>query len=267
VPEIVLVRCQVGPDAPLALVANLVEALQTVSSAALVLGSHQAKVDADRAIGSILREGGPPALLEHARSRELPAAVDQQLRWDDFLDDRFWMDPDYFSRWPGKIPPRARAFLLSGLLGSGTVGLTPFGRLLLQCQADEFANRLPAEPIRLRSLRYANPLEGELLVQAGVAMTGLAVLLGIVRDWATRRRREAARAGAEERIQAAAAADVEDQVETRAALRQLALLRVARGEIDLPEDVLRAVLTDGVAAAIDRLAERDLAWEKMPNPD
>lgn len=246
-PDIVEFSCELGPDAPLAAIVDVVGALGTAINAALALAAHQAAVDADRAIGSILRNQGPRGLLDHARTRELPAALVPDEYWEDLPSGPLWYE--YY-----------------GLLNVGLVGLSPFDQLVLQCQADELAQRTPVEPIRLRSLDYENPLHGELLVQAGVAFTGVAFVLGLTRDWSSRRRREAARARAEEQIQAANAADVQDQVRVRAELRQLALARIARGELDLPEDLLREVLTDGVAAAIDRLAERELTWDHAADP-
>lgn len=266
------ISCDLGAEAAVGTLATLVSALGVVSDAAMELGFHQAQAEADQAIGELLRRGGPRAVLDRARSREVPSASSDRIDPMELevladLDEFWWWDPEYARSRLSKLGPRRYARLVtSRLAGFDVPGQSPWEQVLRELRLTEAAALAPADTVRFGHFRYENPVDGQLLVDAGVALAGLGFLLGVMRDWSSRRRRESTRADAEERIQSSLADDMEDQVLVRRMVRRVALARLARGEPDLSSDTLDGILSDNVVAAIDRLAERDLQWDLLPDP-
>jgi len=249
------VQVEVGADASMHRVTSICTDFEMVVQSAQDLAGYIAVYEADVYISGQMMRGGPEALIRLARQRGLSSAL------SDEFPDLGAIEPEYLDF--GVIPPRGRRALWLSLLEVWGYGLgAPWARLVGQLHADEVSRRLPDEPFRLRSLTYRNPITLEIIATAGAAATGLAVLMRVIRDWRPRRRRENARADAEERIQRAAAADAEDQAWARARLRRLLLERVAGGELPISPDAIDGVVSDALARSAERLFERQLSTEQ-----
>ena len=106
----------------------------------------------------------------------------------------------------------------------------------------------------------------ELIADAGASAAALGFLLRVIVSLGPRRRRDNARADAEERIQQAQARDAEDLVDRRIELRGIIMQRIRSGEIDLrPEDISESLL-DKIAGAADRLADGGLSFDREQLP-
>jgi hypothetical protein len=261
----------VGPNAPLGAVAGVVADVHIVAVAASELAVHEAETEAAGYVRRLIRNG-PGALLREAQLRELPAAFGRDA---DLLHrlERYWPDGDplwleeLLLRTP-EVPPRyLRGLLAWSAYGAPWSNDPSSSEVVRQLVAHETRSRLLDVPYRLRSLRYENPCTAEILAAGGAATAALTALLVVVRDWGPRRRRETARADAEERIQAAAARDAEDEAWARAEARRLLLGAIQRGELHVTPDVLGNLLTSNVVAAIGRLADRELATQRIELPE
>lgn len=270
--DLFTMQIDLGPDAALSVLATAVADLQDVTDSAMDLAIPVADAQARRSISNIVTEQGFRGLAALIRTRELPTTetLDRDVA---YLDDAA-QELDLMAREFGFLRSSSRRYrysaLVAGLLqpgwSSGSWTAAPFEAPLRQLLAAETAERLPREGCRVRSLSYENPITAELVMASGAASMALGYLLTVIVSLGPRRRREIARADAEERIQGAHARDVEDLIERRIQLRRLMLGRIARGEIDLrPEDITEALL-DKVVGAADRLAERELTFERRELP-
>lgn len=246
-------QANVGADAPLQVVTNVCGDVDSIANGAFELASHIAVGEADDYLADLVRERGPSALLELARRRELPEATDADAQ--DL--ERLWLELQEFGylRYPRSG--------LAMLLLDPRLRFQPWTRLVNQIRAIEVSLRIPTEPYRLHSLRYENPFVAEVLAATGAAALGLTALAAMIRDWRARRRRENARADAEERIQRAVASDMEDQVWARSQMRRILLDRVARDNLPVSPDAIDSILSNGLVQAADRLAERDFEMQRI----
>ncbi len=264
VADLFTITSDLGPNAPLAAVAQVVADIQAVGQGATELAVRQADGATDAYIRSLLRRGGLRRVLDEARRRELPGTFGVEGERLDRLAERsygydFLLDELPFS--PDLPRSRRRDALVLELLTS-SLGGGPVANLLQQLRADYTVTQLPESPLRVRSLQYTNPFDAEILAYGAASVTALGFLLGVIRDWAPRRRREQARAVAEERIQAAAAGDAEDQAWFRAQIRRQWLARNARGGLSISPEDFSAILSDGLMRSIERLAEREIEVQR-----
>lgn len=260
-PELFTVALEVGPDAELDSVAIVLHDLSIVAGAALQCAGLEAESQARRYLYDEIDRGGVERLIGLARQREIPAASD--VGPDLFELEELWRyGPIPFGR-------RGRGWLASWLLAGNlrsSIGPAPASDLIAALVAAETARRLPDDRYRLRSFRYSNPATAEILASTGVAATGLAYLLTVIRSWSSRRRRDNARASAEQRIQRAHAADTESLVATKVELRRIMLERLARGEVSLDSAAIDTLLTADLVGAADRLADRDPQFQRLTLP-
>jgi hypothetical protein len=271
VPDLFTIRFDVGPDAPVAAVAEAISDLRDVTGAATGLAVTAAGAEARRALSDLIDSEGARALASRYRRHELPDAE----RFDMEVDrlEQLTDELDYFWREVGPLPPSLRRATKRSRYArwlAEAYAADPWSRTLdanLQTMfarlvAAETAIRLPRGGCRMRSLRYSNPAVTEIVTDAGVLAAAVTFVLGSIVTLGSRYRRERARADAEERIQEANARDVEDLAARRIELRRILIDRIARGDIDLrPEDVTDALL-DQIEGAADRLADRELVFNR-----
>jgi hypothetical protein len=103
---------------------------------------------------------------------------------------------------------------------------------------------VPEQPYRFRSVQYANPLVLEILSGIGFASVSLAYLMRVIRDWSAGRRRSLA-----------AAADVENEVQLKARLRQTMIEQVSTGELPLTPEIINSLILSSKGGPTERLAE------------
>lgn len=263
------VQFDLGSQAALSVLAAAVADLEHITDTAMDLAVPLADSQARQSIANVVGEEGFQGLVALLRNRELPVA--ESLDRDMAYLDEAAREVDLLAREFGILRSPSRRYrytaLVAGLLQPGWSWATsPFEIPLRQLLAAETAERLPREGCRVRSLTYGSPVTAELLMASGAASVALGYLLTVIASLGPRRRRENARADAEERIQAAHARDVEDLTERRIQLRGLMLERIARGEVELrPEDITEALL-DKIVGAADRLAERELTFQRRELP-
>lgn len=210
VAEVFTVKLEVGSRAPVPVVAGLVADLNVVAQGALEVATHVAEAEADAHMARLVREGGVTALVEEARRRELPLAVEEEGRDLELLerDLEEWL---YF-------PPGRRSRSLYWLLLGPSQRYDPLSSLMGQLRSGEMARRLPDVPYRFGSIRYSNPFVVEIITALGGA-AGPAASLGIIRDWGPRRRRQQLEND-----------DLQDANWFKAQLRRAYLKAVERGE-------------------------------------
>ncbi|MEU1455460.1 hypothetical protein [Streptomyces avermitilis] len=246
--EVYAFTLQVGRNAPVSLVASLVDDIEAVTESAARLATHVARGEADNRVMNILRKGGIRSLVAEARRRELPGIFDRESRDLEEVERAL----EEWLHFP--MGRRAEGFLLA-LMTPGRSYL-PWSRLLDQLRAEEMSRLLPEDPYRFRSVRYGNPLGAEILVEAGAAATALAALLAVIRDWGPRRRQ-----------QNAIADDMEDLVRCKAKLRRMVLAKIASGELPISYDEVDDVISGRLAGAIDRLSDRQPEIEQAEDTD
>lgn len=228
-PEIFTVRIDLGADAPVAMVAQSIVDLHTLTDVAAELTGPAAAGQARRYLSDVVANEGLHSLLSRVRRHELPFAEQFEAQVDRL--DAIGEDYERYLREFGPPGPRRRYLrdsVYSALLGSSATGV-PWNwsieggmqAMLRQLEAAETASRLPASGYRMRSLQYANPVTAELIAEVGISAAALAYILRVITTLRPRRRRETARASAEERIQNANARDAEDLVATRIELRRI----------------------------------------------
>jgi hypothetical protein len=244
--EVFTVTLEVGPRAPVPVVAGLVGDLNVVAQGALEVATHVAEAEANAHMMRLVREGGVGALLEEARRRELSLAVegrDLELLERDLEE---WL---YF-------PRVRRSRSLYWLLLASSQRYDPMSGILGQLRSGEMARRLPDVPYRFGSIRYSNPFVVEIVTALGGA-AGLAAILAIIRDWGPRRRR-----------QQLENEDLKDANWFKSQLRRAYLEAVERGEAPplAPGDLEKLSSAD-LALAVDRLANRELEVQHSSTPE
>lgn len=265
------ITVDLGPRALLSVISLTISDLQVIGNCAVGIAEVQASDDARQALADLVASDGTQALLVRARQLELPENEYERLTSDlryleeAFLEYENWFGPRSLRR--GRLRRAALAEALLGPPGALGVGVPGSSRAMERLVAAEMLPRLPASGPRVQTFSYQNPVITEILVDATALGASMAVLLGIIRDWSARRRRENARAAAEERIQNARAQDAEDQVAARIQLRRAYVQRVVRGEAVPSIEEVDRLLNDGVAEAATRLADRDLTFTQATLPD
>ncbi|MCX5345881.1 hypothetical protein [Streptomyces atratus] len=246
--ELFTVKLEVGSRAPVPLVAGLVADLNVVTQGALEVATHAAEAEAEAHMAQLVREGGVTALVQEARRREIPLVAEEEGRDLEFLerDLEEWL---YF-------PPGRRSRSLYWLLLGSSRRYDPLSRLMGQLRAGEVADRLPDVPYRFGSIRYSNPFVVEIIAALGGA-AGLGAILGIIRDWGPRRRRQQLEND-----------DLQDANWFKSQMRRAYLRAVEQGQAPplLPEDLERLSSAD-LALAVDRLANRELEVQHSSTPE
>ncbi|WP_406834834.1 hypothetical protein ACICHK_00215 [Streptomyces sp. AHU1] len=208
--EVFTVKLEVGSRAPVHVVAGLVADFNVVTQGALEVATHVAEAEADAHMVRLVREGGVTALVQEARRRELPVAVQAEGRDLELLEHDL-------QEWLYGPPDRGSRSLYWLLLGPSQ-RYDPLPSLVGQLRSGEMARRIPDVPYRFGSIRYSNPFVVEIITALGGA-AGLAAILGIIRDWSPRRRR-----------QQLENEDLQDANWFKAQLRRAYLKAVERGE-------------------------------------
>ncbi|MEU2740128.1 hypothetical protein ABZ656_33445 [Streptomyces sp. NPDC007095] len=244
--DVFTVTLEVGSWAPVPVVAGLVADLNVVAQGALEVATHVAEAEADAYMLQLVREGGVTALVEEARRRELPLALegrDLELLERDLEE---WL---YF-------PPGRRSHSLYWLLLGSSQRYDPLSRLTGQLRSGEMVRRLPDVPYRFGSITYSNPFVVEIITALG-GVAGLSAILGIIRDWGPRRRR-----------QQLENEDLRDANWFKSELRRAYLKAAEQGEApSLPPDDLERLSSADLALAVDRLANRELEVQHFRTPE
>jgi hypothetical protein len=109
------------------------------------------------------------------------------------------------------------------------------------------------DEVVVRELHYANPLDVWLILAAGGVVLQL---VRMIRDWSSERR-----------VGNARAADVENAVQMRKAVRDQIIQRIAQGDIPIPEQWIENALTQDPVGAFERLSRRNVELPSIPPPN
>lgn len=229
------VRIDVGPDASMASIVSSLEGLQILIDAAADLAWAVAESAARHRIERDVDAKGWSALL----NPNLLRLTDPEVR--SHVDGTVSLISDLV---PEPSPLTWRPWLWA----PGT----PWEALTATLTSALAAEQGPGEVPRVRSLSYSNPITAELVYATSVAPVALGYLLYVVTSLGPRRR-----------IQAAAASDFEDQVAARREIRRRLLEGIAAGQIELRPDDVTDVLVGEVSRAADRLADRELSFDRI----
>jgi hypothetical protein len=270
VPELFRVRVDLGREVPMSVLTTAIDDLDRIAGAGMRLAVSSAESEARQYLSDLVADEGLRALAFQVRRRELPLVerFERDIEYLEQLSEEF----DLWVREVGPLfplrrwPRRYNAALLSGAFAPGWAARSwsdsPWEQMIRQLVAAETGDRIPRRGYRVRSFHYNNPAVAELVAEVGAAAAALGYLLRVITTLGPRRRREQARASAEEQIQAANARDVEDLVDRRIELRRLLLDGLRSGGIQLrPEDINDAFL-DEITGAADRLADGELTYER-----
>jgi hypothetical protein len=267
VAELFTLRFEVGAEAPLSLIAQMVDDVSTLGEGAMDLAVLATETQARRYLSDLVASEGLRSLVAQARRHQLGIS-------EGFEDEVEYLDAAtreldmFIMRRPSK---RYRYSALASAVFAPTWGgsqwvSSTFEPVIQRLVAAETATRLPRSGYRVRSLTYSNPTVMELITVASATAASLAYLLRVLVTLGPRRRRENSRADAEERIQDAHARDVEDEVSRRLELRALLMDGIRSGEVELQPGDINDALLNKIVGAADRLADREPRFDREELP-
>jgi hypothetical protein len=171
--------------------------------------------------------------IGHSRLRELASAITPQPSpWNAKVDDgrRHMLDDEDFT-----------FSYLWLMLFSAELSVLPGGENFAREWAA--ASLKPQDKYRFRSIRYENPLTVEIISEVGFAAASLALVLRLIRDWRSDRRRSAA-----------LAADAESRTAFRSELRGILIDQVRQKKLELSAHALDVLMSGDAEDALHSLA-------------
>jgi hypothetical protein len=232
----------IGKDASLAALGGVVRDLQAIGQAGHELAIYRAEAEAHKRLALLARERGWQGILEEARLRQVPAALNEN---DQAVFEHeppapvaaYWAPLTFTC--PSVLAPESSA--------------EPWIRLANQLRSFEVEELLPSLPYRFRAIRYDGILQVEIVSEHGMAGLALGDLLQLVRKY--RQERWTDKAGND------------GETFYRLELRMLASQHLSEADLALTPDVTRGLFPDSLLDAMVRLARREVMVEHSTLPD
>jgi hypothetical protein len=258
----IAIRVDLGPEAPLDLLSEVIQSISTVYNLGVSL-DRQSEINRAQRLGWIedrQRQFDILANLEKARyAQSGPWGQESTEFVQDFGEN---IDRLYASSY-------ANIAASPGPLG-GWQSPAAQAAYLLGAQEEDSALAVPT----VEGIRYENPLTLIIGGGGGVLLLGL---LKFIRDYDTKRckdkaaaqktRAEADKIAAEAEETRARAYGIRSRAECEAAVTRVLLTRVSEGDADLtPEQIRRSLDAEAVGALLE-LTQRSVDFEDMPPED
>ncbi|CAN5477985.1 hypothetical protein BH10ACT2_BH10ACT2_19680 [soil metagenome] len=266
-PELARITVDVGAGAVLEELIAVVEGLSLATLCAAELSASSASLEAEQYIANAFLQGGPQALVDLARSREIRGTENISVEELEILARDVEM---FFHEFPFRRSKRyGQSFVWAALAGipslyggGRALGTDPqWQRLLRQLTAAETASRLPDPDMPVQSLIYGNPVTVEIIIDDRTVIA-LTALIYVIATLPSRLRERRSR----ERIIRAVARDVEDQVVSRIKTRRVILERISRGDLDVRLEDVDDDFVDRVIDAARKIGTSEISLERFPLP-